>query len=86
MKYAAQPLVAEIEVFEKAGRIAAEIVPDLTYAKKTGVTAPEAAISALVDDINATDIPARAIDDVYFRYTPLEKTETGKLKRRKWIQ
>ena len=74
----------EMEVFEHRGRIAAEIVPDADYARRHGIEDPEQAIRQLVDDKNAADIAAREIEEITFRYTPLEKTETGKLKRRKW--
>ena len=84
LRYAAEPLVKEMEVFEHRGRIAAEIVPDADYARRHGIEDPEQAIRQLVDDKNAADIAAREIEEITFRYTPLEKTETGKLKRRKW--
>ena len=42
------------------------------------------AVRALVEEKNAADIAAREIEEITFRYEPLEKTETGKLKRRKW--
>ena len=83
LRYAPEPLVKEIEVFERGGHIAAEIVPDTDYAARQGIDAEEA-IRALVDEKNAADIAAREIEEIIFRYTPLEKTETGKLKRRKW--
>ena len=72
-----------MEVFERGGHIAAEIVPDTEYAARQGLDT-ESAIRALVDEKNAADIAAREIEEICFRYTPLEKTETGKLKRRKW--
>ena len=83
LRYAAEPLVKEMEVFERGGHIAAEIVPDTEYAARQGLDT-ESAIRALVDEKNAADIAAREIEEICFRYTPLEKTETGKLKRRKW--
>lgn len=83
LRYAAEPLVKEIEVFEHKGRIAAEIVPDRDYAARMGMDA-EDAVRALVEEKNAADIAAREIEDITFRDQPLEKTETGKLKRRKW--
>ena len=84
LRYAPEPLVKEIEVYENRGHIAAEIVPDVDYARRHGVTDPEEAIRGLVDEKNAADIAAREIEEITFRYEPLEKTETGKLKRRKW--
>ncbi len=84
LRYAPEPLVKEMEVFEHRGHIAAEIVPDTDYAARHGVTDPEEAIRMLVDEKNAADISAREIEEIIFRYEPLEKTETGKLKRRKW--
>ena len=84
LRYAPEPLVKEMEVFERGGHIAAEIVPDTDYAARRGIADAEEAIRALVDEKNAADIAAREIEEISFRYTPLEKTETGKLKRRKW--
>ena len=84
LRYAPEPLVKEIEVYENRGHIAAEIVPDTDYARRHGVTDPEEAIRGLVDEKNAADIAAREIEEITFRYQPLEKTETGKIKRRKW--
>ena len=83
LRYAAEPLVKEIEVFEHRGRIEAEIVPDRDYAARMGLDA-EDAVRALVEEKNAADIAAREIEEITFRDRPLEKTETGKLKRRKW--
>ena len=82
--YFTEPLVAEIEVFEADGKIAAEIWPDEAYARSAGITDIEAAVRALVERKNKENIAAREIDCVFLRKEPLPKTETGKIKRRKW--
>lgn len=83
-KYAADPLIREIEVYEDQGEIACDVYPDYDYARKTGVADLEAAVRALVAAKNASDTAAREIDRVKIRQTPLEKTNTGKIKRRRW--
>ena len=82
LSYADEPLVAEIEVFENNGKIAALIRPDLTYAGKHGITNVKAAIQQRIEIKNAADIAAREIDEFYLTETPLARTATGKLIRR----
>ena len=82
--YLAEPLVTEIEVFEDNGGIAAEIYPDFAYAKSAGIPDPAAAVQALVDRKNTENVASKEIDRVSIRTEPFPKTETGKIKRRKW--
>lgn len=82
MKYVSDPLVSEIEVYEKDGKIYADIFPDLNYVRANRITDAEARIETLVRQTNASDRAEKEIDVVNVVYKPLPKTETGKLKRR----
>ena len=82
--YLTEPLVAEIEVYEDGGKIAAEILPDEAYVRTVGITNVGAAVEALVEKKNKENIAAKEIDRVTVRTTPFPKTETGKIKRRRW--
>lgn len=82
--YADEELVSEIEVFEDDGVIAADIYPDVSWARQAGIGDIAAAVTELVRHKNAEFPAAREIDRVNVRETPLPKTDTGKIKRRKW--
>ncbi len=86
-KLRAHPLIAEAEVFEEKGAIAADLFLDAEFAARQGLDNPEDAKDAaweIVENMNAETDAAHMIDKVYFRTEPLEKTVTGKIRRRKF--
>ncbi len=83
-KYQKEPLISEIEVYEDGGKIAAEIYPDFAYAETTGIDDLWEALSDLIEQKNGEDVAAKEIDSFTLRSDPFPKTQSGKLKRRRW--
>lgn len=81
-KYIISPLIKEIIVYEKDGKIAADIFPDYDYAKAEGIDI-EKAINELVREENAKDVAAHEIDFVQITDKPFPKTSTGKTIRKR---
>ena len=80
------PLIREAEIFEENGGIAADIYPDEEYAARSDCRNVGAAVQETVAAYNAAEASFHVIDKVYIRSEPLEKTATGKIKRRKFYQ
>lgn len=81
-KYIRSPLVKEIIVYEKNGKIAADIFPDYDYARSVGADINEA-IAELVRSENEKDMAAREIDFVQITDKPFPRTSTGKIIRKR---
>jgi long-chain acyl-CoA synthetase len=77
-----EPLVAEALVYAVGDRIVAEIYPDAEYAAANGITDIRASLDAAVDRVNASARPSHTIAELIVRSEPLEKTSTGKIKRK----
>lgn len=81
-KFAANELIVEVLVYAENDKIVAEIFPDYAYAKSQGIEDIKAAVEAVVDEMNTTAKASHIISVVKIRKTPLERTESGKIKRR----
>ena len=81
-KFADNQLVSEVLVFAEKDRIIAEIYPDYEYAKLEGIDDIQAELESSVDRMNKTAKPSHLISEVRVRTEPLEKTGSGKIKRK----
>lgn len=81
-KFADNQLVSEVLVFAEKDRIIAEIYPDYEYAKLEGIDDIQAELESSVDRMNKTAKPSHIISEVRVRTEPLEKTGSGKIKRK----
>ncbi|MBQ7638097.1 MAG: acyl--CoA ligase [Clostridia bacterium] len=79
--YADEPLIKEIMVFEDEKGIAASFYPDPDYAAENGITDMFAAVRDVVGRINASFETTRAINNIYIRNAPFERTASGKIIR-----
>ena len=77
------PLVSEVLVYAENNHITADVYPDYEYAEQNGIPDIEAQINKLVDKMNAGAKPSHIISDVKILTEPLEKTDSGKIKRKK---
>ena len=76
------PLAAEALVYAKNDRIIAEIYPDAEYAEANGIGDIPAALEKTVDAYNLNARPSHTVAELIVRTSPLEKTSTGKIKRK----
>lgn len=81
-RYRVNRLVKEVLVYAEKDLIVAEIFPDNEYAVQTGITDIKAALEEITDKLNETALPSHTIARLIVRDTPLEKTSTGKIKRK----
>ena len=81
-KYKENLLINEVLVYAEKDMIIAEIFPDADYAVKENITDINAAIEEITDKINTTALPSHTVAKVIIRSEPLEKTATGKIKRK----
>ena len=77
-----EPLIAEALVYADGDRIVAEIFPNEEYAAANGIADIHAALETAVDRVNAAARPSHTIAELIVRDKPLEKTSTGKIKRK----
>ena len=82
-RFCAFPLVSEALVYAENDAITAEVYPDWGSAEAAGITDVEAALGRILDEINLTAAPSHTVAKLIVRKEPLEKTATGKIKRRK---
>lgn len=80
-KFAANDLIVEVLVYAENDKIVAEIFPDYAYAKSQGIEDIKAAVEEAVDKMNMTAKASHIISVVKIRKTPLERTESGKIRR-----
>ena len=81
-KFADNQLVSEVLVYGEKNRIIAEIYPDYEYAKLEGIDDIQGELEKTVDRMNKTAKAAHIISEVRVRTEPLEKTGSGKIKRK----
>jgi acyl-CoA synthetase (AMP-forming)/AMP-acid ligase II len=81
-KFADNQLVSEVLVYDEKDRIIAEIYPDYEYAKLEGIDDIQGELEKAVDRMNKTAKAAHIISEVRVRTEPLEKTGSGKIKRK----
>lgn len=84
-KYADEPLIKEIIVYEDENEIAAKIFPDFEYAAENGIGDIEEAVAAIVGRINLMGETTREIAHFTITNVPLPKTVSGKIKRKRDI-
>lgn len=82
-RFTADPLVKEVLVYANGDRIAAEVFPDAEYAEAKGIADVKAALQELTDRLNMTAPPSHVVAELTVRDTPLEKTATGKIIRKR---
>ena len=82
-RYKTSPLVEEVLVYAENDVITAEVYPNAENAEKAGVTDVKAALEALTDKLNATAQSTHTVAKLIVRDSPLPKTATGKLIRRR---
>lgn len=81
-KFADNELVSEVLVYAENDMIVAEIYPDYEYAKLEKIDDIQAELEKSVDRMNKTAKPSHVISRVVVRTEPLEKTGSGKIKRK----
>lgn len=81
-KFADNSLVSEVLVYAENDMIVAEIYPDYEYAKLEEIDDIQVELEKSVDRMNKTAKPSHVISKVKVRTEPLEKTGSGKIKRR----
>ncbi len=81
-KFADNQLVSEVLVYAENDRIVAEIYPDYEYAKLEKIEDIQAELEKAVDRMNKTAKASHIVSEVRVRKEPLEKTGSGKIKRK----
>ena len=81
-KFADVELVSEVLVFAEKDRIIAEIYPNYEYAELEKIEDIQTVLEQTVDRMNKTAKASHIISEVRVRTEPLEKTASGKIKRR----
>ena len=84
-KFANVELVSEVLVYAENDRIIAEVYPDTEYAKLEGIDDIQAELDKAVDRMNKTAKLSHIISEVRVRTEPLEKTSSGKIKRKETV-
>ena len=79
----AYPLVKEVLVYAEGDLIAAESYPDAEYAAGEGIEDVRAALETILDEVNAAAQTTHTVAKLTVRDTPLPKTATGKVIRRR---
>ena len=81
-KFADVELVSEVLVFAEKDRIIAEIYPNYEYAELENIEDIQTVLEQTVDRMNKTAKASHIISEVRVRTEPLEKTASGKIKRK----
>lgn len=81
-RYRECKLVNEVLVYAENDNIVAEVYPDTEYAELNGIKDIFGTLDAYTDELNSTALPSHTIAKLIVRDTPLEKTSTGKIKRK----
>lgn len=81
-KFAKNELVSEVLIYAENDMIIAEVYPNYDYASINGIDDIKAEVERFVDEMNATAKASHIISKVVIRKEPLERTESGKVKRR----
>lgn len=75
-------IVSEILVYGENDRIVAEIYPNYDYCIENKIDDPAEPVNLLVKHVNSTSKSSHLIAEVRIRKTPLERTASGKIKRK----
>lgn len=81
-KFSDFPLVNEILVFGEGNKLVAEIYPDYTYARLNGISDISGELDKIAESLNVTAKPSHVISELRIKDAPLDKTSTGKIKRK----
>lgn len=81
-KFADNQLVSEVLVYAENDRIVAEIYPDYEYAELEKIEDIQGELEKAVDRMNKTAKASHIVSEVRVRKEPLEKTGSGKIKRK----
>lgn len=81
-KFKSYELVEEIMVWGEGNNLVAEIFPNRVAAQTNDISDIKKEIENIVDEINADSKPSHFISKLIVRDTPLEKTSSGKIKRK----
>ena len=82
-KFSGIPLVKEVVVYGDKDSIVAEFYPDFDYAEENKIDDILVTLEDIVDTVNLTAKASHVISKVVLRDIPLERTVTGKIKRKK---
>lgn len=74
--------ISEVLVYAERNMIVADIFPDYTYFEDNKIDNPEEVIISIVKELNKTSKASHTIAKVNVLKTPLEKTASGKIKRK----
>lgn len=84
-KFSTVPLAKEVLIYGENDRIVAEVYPDYNFAQQNGIDDIESALEEAVDGMNARAKASHMISKIKLRREPLERTESGKIKRRETL-
>lgn len=84
-KFGNEPLVQEVLICGEDNRLVADVYPDYDYTEANGIKDVENAINEIVEKMNTTAKASHIISKVRIHEEPLERTESGKIKRQKTI-
>lgn len=84
-KFRKYEIISEILVYAENDKITAEIFPDYDYCEENGIDNPCDNIYLIVKELNAAAKPSHIISEVRVRREPLERTPSGKIKRKESI-
>lgn len=80
-KFGSEPLVNEVLICGEDNRIVAEIYPDYDYAESNGIDDIETALEEIIEKMNVTAKASHIISRIKVYTEPLERTDSGKIKR-----
>lgn len=80
-KFGSEPLVNEVLICGEDNRIVAEIYPDYDYAESNGIDDIEAALEEIIEKMNSSAKASHIISKIKVHTEPLERTDSGKIKR-----
>ncbi len=78
-------IVSEVLVYGENNRIVAEIYPDYDYCNDNKIEDPTESINYIVRQLNSVAKSSHIISEVRIRKTPLERTASGKIKRKETV-
>ena len=84
-KFNEYEIVSEVLVYGENDQIVAEVYPNYDYCEENGIDDPMDSITTIVRHLNSTSKASHLISKTVIRKEPLEKTESGKIKRRETI-
>ncbi|MBQ4245283.1 MAG: AMP-binding protein [Clostridia bacterium] len=82
-KFAQYEIVSEVLVYAENDRIVADIYPDYSYCEENDIPDPGSVITAIVKQMNSGAKASHLIAQVNVLTSPLPRTESGKIMRKK---